>query len=85
MEIMTILPPPGVAMGGVLVAQVSNNVVNPLNSCMTYNGQLDIYMCQFLIAGCGNGGCNGGGGQAEEPSFGGIQPRKGEKCFCQKS
>ena len=35
----------------------------------------------FLIAGCGNGGCNGGGGQAEEPSFGGIQPRKGEKCF----
>ena len=81
MEIMTILPPLGVAMGGVLVFQVSNNIVNPLNSCMTYNGQLDI-----LIAGCGNGGCNGGGGgQAEEPSFGGIQPRKGEKCFCQKS
>ena len=44
MEIMTILPPPGVAMGGVLVAQVSNNIVNPLNSCMTYNGQLDIYV-----------------------------------------
>ena len=40
MEIMTLLP--GVAMGGVLGVQVSNNVVNPLNSCMTYNRQLDI-------------------------------------------
>ena len=44
MEIMTILPPPGVAMGGVLGVQVSNNIVNPLNSCMTYNGHLDIYV-----------------------------------------